>query len=107
MESLACGVPVVVSDQVAIHREISELAAGLVVPCEPTALAKALGTLLADNSLRIEMGNAARRFSRTKFTLKSTTQQLVTLYQDITTAEIQSHLTPAFDVYGLLINRTN
>jgi glycosyltransferase involved in cell wall biosynthesis len=84
-ESLACGLPVVVSRHVAIHREISELAAGLVVPCEPALLAKAVGKLLADNGLRIAMGNAARRCARTKFSLKFTTQQLVSLYQDITT----------------------
>jgi glycosyltransferase involved in cell wall biosynthesis len=85
VESLAFGVPVVVSDQVGIHREISELAVGLVVPCEPTSLAKAIEILLGDNGLRIEMGNAARRYAQAKFSLKSTTQKLVSLYQDITT----------------------
>lgn len=83
-ESLACGLPVVVSHQVAIHHEISESTAGLVVPCETAPLAKAIGILLADNCLRKEMGTAARRCAHTKFSLQSTTQQLVRLYQDVT-----------------------
>ena len=86
VESLVCGVPVVISDRVGIHHEISQLAAGLVVPCDPKPLAKAVGVLLADKDLRTQMGNAARRCAQIKFSLNCTTQQLLSLYQDITKA---------------------
>ena len=42
VEALACGCPVVLSDQVGIHREISRAQAGLVTPCRVDELAAAI-----------------------------------------------------------------
>ena len=46
-EALIMGAPVVVSDQVAIHREISDAGAGLAVPCSAPALSDALVQILS------------------------------------------------------------
>jgi glycosyltransferase involved in cell wall biosynthesis len=69
VEALCFQVPVIVSDQVGIHREISQHQAGLVVPCEPQALTNALLEVLSKPELRSELAaNAAtlahRAFSR-------------------------------------------
>ena len=95
LESLLCGVPVVISNKVGIHHEISESAAGLVVPCDATPLANAIGILLADKDLRAQMGNAARRCAQIKFSLNCTTQQLLHLYQNVTRVGLNNSSSPS------------
>ena len=67
VEAMACGLPVVISDQVNIWREVEAAGAGLVGPCEAAPLAENLERLLADPDLGAEMGRrgkalVARRF---------------------------------------------
>jgi len=67
VEAMACSLPVVISDQVNIWREVETAGAGLVGPCEAASLATNLERLLADSGLAEEMGRrgkelAARRF---------------------------------------------
>src|ERR1043166_7160491 len=83
VESMACGLPVVISDQVAIHREISKAQAGLVVPCDVEELTIALTTLLQDSELRARTGNNARQLARTAFSAEATRTPLLALYDDI------------------------
>jgi glycosyltransferase involved in cell wall biosynthesis len=64
VEAMACGLPVVISDQVNIHREVSASGAGLVTPCEAAAVAAAIQTLLADSARREAMGIAGRAACR-------------------------------------------
>jgi glycosyltransferase involved in cell wall biosynthesis len=67
VEAMGAGVPVIVSDQVGIHREISRAEAGIVVECSVEQLASALAKAVHDAPLRTRMGaNAAglaRQFS--------------------------------------------
>jgi len=95
VESLVCGVPVVISDQIGIHHEISQCAAGLVVPCDPAPLAKAIGVLLADKDLRTQMGNAARRCAQIKFSLNGTMQQLLRLYHEVAIPALNNSSSPS------------
>jgi len=83
VEAMACGLPVIVSDQVAIHREIAGARAGLVVPCGTEELAQALTSLLADGRLRNEMGASGYQLARAKFSPEAAWSHLVTLYQHI------------------------
>ncbi len=64
VEAMACGTPVVISDQVNIHREVSASGAGLVTPCDATAVAAAIQSLLADRARREAMGLAGRAACR-------------------------------------------
>ena len=82
-ESLACGVPVVISDQIGIHHEISGSGAGVFVPCAPEPIAKAISLVLADPTLRARMGVAARQCAREQFSLNVMTQKILRLYQEI------------------------
>ena len=79
-EAMACGLPVVVSDQVAIHREITDARAGLVVPCQVKELTEALLKLLQDPGLRSTMGGNGRRLTLTQFAPESTMHSLLNLY---------------------------
>jgi glycosyltransferase involved in cell wall biosynthesis len=59
-EAMATELPVVVSDRVNICSDIAEADAGLVVPRDPAALARALLELLADPDRRLAMGGRGR-----------------------------------------------
>jgi len=83
IEAMACGLPVVVSDQVAIHGEISEAKAGLVVACEAQALTEALVTLLERGPLRSEMGKRGITLVRTKYSPEIMKRELLALYRDL------------------------
>jgi glycosyltransferase involved in cell wall biosynthesis len=89
VEAMACGLPVVVSDQVAIHREVADASAGLVVRCQIKELAEALLKLLQDASLRSTMGSNGRHLARTQFAPRSTTQSLINLYSEICAAGLR------------------
>ena len=67
VEAMACGLPVVVSDQVAVHREIAAAGAGVVVPCKPQDLGGAILRLLSQPEVCKQMARSgidlAGRFS--------------------------------------------
>ena len=67
IESLAAGTPVVVSDQVNIHRQISENQLGGVVSPDVSALAAELRRWLGDVSLRSAAAARARPFVRREY----------------------------------------
>jgi glycosyltransferase involved in cell wall biosynthesis len=80
VEAMACGLPVVVSDQVGIQQEIAAAQAGLVVRCEVEALAAACSQLLGDAELRAVLGRNGQALARQEFTLETVTERLVGLY---------------------------
>ena len=62
LESLAAGTPVIVSDQVDIHPDISREAVGAVIPRTVEALASALAEWMADPDRRRSAGQRARAY---------------------------------------------
>jgi glycosyltransferase involved in cell wall biosynthesis len=80
VEALACGCPVVLSDQVGIHREISRAEAGLVTPCRVEELAAAILNVLTDAGLRRRMSENGMRLAKQQFSLEAVSRQLVTAY---------------------------
>lgn len=83
VEAMACGKPVVISDQVAIHREIAEANAGLVIPCQVQALAEALMHLAGDANLRRRLGANGRRLARERFSLEAMATRLAQAYTEV------------------------
>ncbi|MDX6763379.1 glycosyltransferase, partial [Streptomyces sp. F8] len=85
LEAMACGRPVLVSD-VSGARESLPPGRGrlcLVPPEDPTALAKALGRLLAEPRLLAELGEQARQHARTDFDVRRTTDAVSGLYHEL------------------------
>lgn len=80
VEALACGCPVVLSDQVGIHREISRAEAGLVTPCRVEELASAILNVLTDAALRRRMSENGVRLARQQFSLEAVSRQLAAAY---------------------------
>jgi glycosyltransferase involved in cell wall biosynthesis len=60
VEAMAAGLPIVISDQVNIWRELSQGGGASVIPCERAALAAAMAPLLADQKAAAEMGRLGR-----------------------------------------------
>ncbi|MFZ3470918.1 glycosyltransferase [Streptomyces sp. 4.24] len=85
LEAMACGRPVLVSD-VSGARESLPPGQGrlcLVEPEDPTALAKALGRLLAEPRLLAELGEQAQRHARMDFDVRRTTDAVTGLYHEL------------------------
>ncbi len=85
LEALACRVPVVISDQCHFP-EVAEAGAGLVVPLNADAVAKALDLVLANAAERTRMGKAGRELVESRYTWPKVAEQLVTLYHRVVAA---------------------
>lgn len=83
VEALANGLPVILTDRVGVAPEVAAAGAGLVVGANQAELTTALETLICDQALRGEMQTKARQLAWQHFSLTSTTQQLMTLYQEL------------------------
>lgn len=83
VEALAAGLPLVISDQVGIQREVAQAEAGLVTPCDPIALAQALAAMLASPDLRVRCSANARRLAEQRFSNSMMAQALVHLYEQV------------------------
>src|SRR5260370_25315973 len=63
VEALGAGLPVIVSDQVGLHRDIEKAHAGLIVPCRVDSLEAALVPLLTDHAMLRQLGATASMLS--------------------------------------------
>jgi glycosyltransferase involved in cell wall biosynthesis len=90
VEAMISGLPVVVSDQVAIHREIAAAGAGLVVPCKVKELAEALIKLINNPQLSSLMGKNGKSLVQKEFSLESVTGRLIALYAEILSRPVLS-----------------
>ena len=82
-EAMAAGVPVVVSDQVAVHRDIAAAEAGLVVRCDAAHLSQALLQLLGDGDLRKSMGQRGKALVAQQYSQTATTRHVIETYNRI------------------------
>ena len=80
-EAMACTLPVVISDQVNIHAEVSGAGAGLVTRCDADETATALVALLQDPDRRRGMGEAGRRLVQARYTWPAIVESLTREYQ--------------------------
>lgn len=85
VEAMLAGVPVLVSEQVGICREVAADGAGVVVPLTVEAIARALQGMLADPEGLKAMGERAAAAARRRYDLKVVAQLMATAYEDILT----------------------
>jgi glycosyltransferase involved in cell wall biosynthesis len=82
-EALACGVPAVVSDQVAVASQIAQHRAGRVTRVDAGELASALNAVLTSPAERARMATAARSLAVQEFSVRSMTERLSALYESV------------------------
>jgi len=87
VEAMACGVPVVISDQVNIHSHVTEVGAGCVTRCDSQELTQALNAMLQYRDGLREMGRAGRRLVQERFTWPAIVEKLTKEYQRV----LESH----------------
>jgi glycosyltransferase involved in cell wall biosynthesis len=82
VEAMASGLPVIVSDQVGIHPDISRAGAGLVISCDAHEIQRALSQIVDSELLRESMSRNARRLAR-EFSPEAVTARLLRVYEGI------------------------
>ena len=82
LESLAAGLPVVISDQCNFP-EVAENEAGFVVQLDEGQVADAMTRLLLDGSLRAHMGQNGRRLIEERYNWTSISESVVDVYRTI------------------------
>jgi glycosyltransferase involved in cell wall biosynthesis len=80
VESLATGTPVLISDQVNIHTEISTAGVGGVVPTQVEPLARELTHWLSDHDLRLAAAARARDFVWQRYDWRQIARRWTTHY---------------------------
>jgi glycosyltransferase involved in cell wall biosynthesis len=90
VEAMACGTPVVISDQVNIWRDILASGAGLVVRLDIGELADAICLLLADKRSAEAMGARGRVSAQTDYAWPRIVEQLKQVYQELIETETTS-----------------
>ncbi len=82
-EAMACGVPVLVSEQVNLADDIRAANAGWVTALDATALADSLRVILHDDAERAERGARAATLARSRFTWTDVAETLERTYAEI------------------------
>ncbi len=85
VEAMAAGVPVLVSENVGICDAVSEDGAGLVVPVDEDAIAKALIQMLFDSERLKAMGKAAYESARKRYDIRVVAELMAKAYEDVLT----------------------
>jgi glycosyltransferase involved in cell wall biosynthesis len=85
LEGMACGLPAVSTELGTGTSYVNQDGeTGLVVPpCDPGALAQAIGRLLSDDALRTRFGQAARRRAWGLFSLEAMVDRILAVYDEV------------------------
>ena len=82
-EALLCGLPVVVSDRVNIHRELSDAGAAMVVSCSVDGVVAGIESALADRTLRPRIATVGPAFVRARYTWDAIIPPLIERYSEV------------------------
>lgn len=80
VEAMLCGLPVVISNNVNIWREVKSAGAGIVTACRADEVASAIARLLADPGLRHKMGAAGRALVEERYQWEEVAKELEDAY---------------------------
>ncbi|HYO09594.1 MAG TPA: glycosyltransferase [Tepidisphaeraceae bacterium] len=83
IEALAAGTPVVVSDQVNLHPEVTAAGVGGVMPLDPICGATVLDRWVHDSALRASAAGRAARFVRERYDWNKIALRWAAHYQDV------------------------
>ncbi|MDQ3819129.1 MAG: glycosyltransferase [Acidobacteriota bacterium] len=81
VEAMSAGCPVIISDQVNLHKEVSAAHAGWVIHCDADELFRALNRILSDETSRRVMGTNGQTLAREKYSWGNISRQVLSLYE--------------------------
>jgi len=81
VEAMAAGLPVVISTKVNIWRQVKEAGAGLVVDTDPSEVADAVMSLVANPPMARQLGCRGYRLARDHFSWEAAGEHLLELYR--------------------------
>lgn len=87
VEAMACGLPVLISDQVGICPEITAAEAGIVTQCDSREIAVALERLIDDPDLRRRFGEHGKCLAETHFGLDRMAERMEVAYSQFVTGQ--------------------
>lgn len=93
LESLACGVPVLISPHVNLAPVIESSGAGWISPLDGETLSATLAEALSNHQARASRGQAGRELVEQHFTWAAVASELTSLYSSITSRRTQRELT--------------
>lgn len=82
-EAMACGCPVVISDQVNIWREVEQAGAGRVVGLDVAAITEAMVAVLMDKETARQMGAAGRALVQHRYSWPAIVEELTKVYESL------------------------
>jgi glycosyltransferase involved in cell wall biosynthesis len=85
VEAMWAGVPVLLSDQAGVCREVAADGAGVVVPLDPEAVTVALERLLHDPEQLAFLGDRAAAAARERYDNDKVSRLMLTAYEDVLT----------------------
>ena len=88
VEAMACGLPVVITNTIGIHQEITEAKAGLVVPCDVSKLSEVITQLLDDKNLAQDLGRNGQVLAGEQFDFHKTTDKMIEAYKAVLAGRI-------------------
>jgi glycosyltransferase involved in cell wall biosynthesis len=83
VEAMACGLPVVISDQVNIRDDVSQSKGGKVVSLDSHKIAQAVRAIIEDKKLAKRMGVASRKFAKKNYAYDHIVQKVTNMYEAI------------------------
>jgi len=88
VEAMACGLPVIISDQVNIWREVEAGGAGLVGPCRVEWFAGAMAELLSEEDRRRHLGEGGAALVRERFQWANLARRLEEVYAAVLAGDV-------------------
>lgn len=83
VEAMACGLPVIISNQVGIYKEVSGAEAGVVIETDAQQLAKTMENLLDNPHICNKMGENGKHLVNEMFRLDTVADEMIKLYEVI------------------------
>jgi glycosyltransferase involved in cell wall biosynthesis len=83
VEALACGLPIVITDRVNIHPQVTAADAGIVTECDAQQIGEAIQSLLSDPELRSRFSLNGPRLIQSQFSWDARASELIEVYQSV------------------------
>ncbi len=83
IEAMACGLPVIVTDRVALHEELSRHGCGIVVEPTVSSLAEGMRAFFADGQQRQRLSENARAFVRARYDIAAVAEAMRAQFREV------------------------